>query len=270
MGTPLGWHIGMRLADDRVLASTPHERRLLSRGVLRHGERARLVAYRAVDTHLHAELLCERAEVGRFTRSVGSAVAAALGRQVPLHMSFVKPIADQRHGLATLRYILGQERHHGLDSDPFHEASNLPDLLGLRVLGAHTARVLGQAFPRVRRLELLEAFGGAASSEAQELELLEDAAAAAFALPDLRGRGPEIVVARRAAVQAAGRAATAGELARLLGAGVRTVERLRLQPCGPDLVAAVRGQWRLRSGWRASTPTRAAADGLVATPSARV
>ncbi|MBI4957269.1 MAG: hypothetical protein HY908_34980 [Myxococcales bacterium] len=254
MGSPLGWHIGLRLADDRVLAGTPRERRLLSRAVLRHGARARLVAYRAADTHLHAELLCERDEAGRFARSVGCAVAAALGKRVPLYASFCKPIADQRHGQSTFRYILGQEHHHGLESDPFHEASNLPDLLGLRDVGHYTAQVLGEAFPRIRRDELVATLGGVPGAEPEDPELLVDAAAAALALPDLRGRHPDAVEGRRAAVQAAGRTWAAWQLAPLLGMGERTAERLRRQACDPGLVAAVRGQWRLRSGRRAAGP----------------
>ncbi|MBI4951865.1 MAG: hypothetical protein HY908_07505 [Myxococcales bacterium] len=267
MGAPLGWHIGLRLADDRVLAATPGERRLLARAVLQHGERARLVAFRAVDTHLHAELLCERDEVAHFARGVGRAMALALRRRAASHTSFVKPLADQRHGQSTLRYILAQERHHGLDSDPFHEASNLPDLLGLRVVGPYTARVLAEAFPRIGRDELAAALGlgsGAAAAlglcrsgadagpdaDPQDLGLLEDAAAAAFALTELRGRTPEAVAARHAAVHAAGCAVPVRQMAELLGAGERTIERLRAQPCAPGLVAAVRGQWRLRAGSR--------------------
>ncbi|MCC6521290.1 MAG: hypothetical protein IT373_01390 [Polyangiaceae bacterium] len=42
-------------------------------------------------------------------------------------------------------------------------------------------------------------------------------------------------------------------MAELLGAGERTIERLRAQPCAPGLVAAVRGQWRLRAGSRAAS-----------------
>ncbi|MCC6527113.1 MAG: hypothetical protein IT373_30980 [Polyangiaceae bacterium] len=252
--SPLGWHIGLRLADDRVLAGTPGERRLLSRAVLRHGERARLVAYRAADTHVHAELLCDHDEVGRFVRSVGRCLALELGRDAPLRASFVKPLADQRHGQSTLRYILGQEQRHGLDSDPFHEASNLPDLLGLRVVGRSTAQVLAQAFPRIRREELVAALGRVSSPEPLDLHVLADAAAAALALPDLCGHDGEAVAARHAAVHAAGRAILARHIAQVLGTTQRTVERLRTKPCDARLLEAVRGQWRLRCGRRADEP----------------
>ncbi|MBI4955965.1 MAG: hypothetical protein HY908_28355 [Myxococcales bacterium] len=252
--SPLGWHIGLRLADDRVLAGTPGERRLLSRAVLRHGERARLVAYRAADTHVHAELLCDHDEVGRFVRSLGRCLALELGHDAPLRASFVKPLADQRHGQSTLRYILGQEQRHGLASDPFHEASNLPDLLGLRVVGSSTARVLGQAFPRVRRQELVAALGCVPGPEPLDLRLLADAAAAALALPDLGAHDAEAVAARHAAVHAAGPAVLARHIAQVLDTTTRTIERLRTKPCDARLLEAVRGQWRLRCGRRSEEP----------------
>jgi hypothetical protein len=231
---PIGWHIGLRLADDRVIAGTAEERRILARIVSRHGSRAALAAWRAADTHLHAQLFCDRGGVGGFTQRVASAARIELALPVPMRMTFIKPLKDQWHAQHTHGYILTQEEHHGLRSDPFHEASNLPDLLGMRMIGGDAMAVVKRYLPRVRLEELAALLGHDVTGGAVQLPLLADAAAAAFALPDLAGRTD----------------------AEALDVGVRTVVRLRGQACDPAPIGAVRRQWRLRSAAaRAPGPT---------------
>ncbi len=244
---PIGWHIGMRFADDRVIARTVEERRLLARAVSRHGERAGLAAWRAVDTHMHAELFGRWNEVARFGRSVGSALHAGLGRGVPMRITFAKPIREQWHAQSTFRYVIAQEAHHGLRSDPLHEASNLPDLLGLRLVGGYTRTVLEQHLPRIQDEELFALLGRDALAGPVTLSLLPDAAAAAFALSNPCGRRPEAVAARRAAVHAAKDLVCVERLTEVIAVGPRTVARLHAQPRDPAAVTAVMRQWRLRS-----------------------
>jgi hypothetical protein len=82
---------------------------------------------------------------------------------------------------------------------------------------------------------------------------LADAAAAALALPALRGRTPAVVAARRAAVHAAGDRMTPAELADALSVDERTIRRLRAQPpdvalrCAVDLQLRLRGALALRA-----------------------
>ena len=87
------------------------------------------------------------------------------------------------------------------------EGSALPDLLGLRVPGAHLSHNLARWLPRL------------------------DA---------------ETVFARAAAVQAAGRQLTAARVADLLPLPLRTVERLRGVDVPKSWVRAVRGWARIR------------------------
>jgi hypothetical protein len=79
-----------------------------------------------------------------------------------------------------------------------------------------------------------------------QLGFLADAAAAALALPDLRGCRREVVATRRALVQVAARVPT-GELAAQLGIAAFSVRRLRAERVDARLVRAVTLQARLRA-----------------------
>jgi len=80
-----------------------------------------------------------------------------------------------------------------------------------------------------------------------DLAVLADAAAAAFGLPELRGRSAETARARRAAVHAAGPDVPSELLSDSLGVGVRAVQSLRLQPREPHAIRAGAQQARLRT-----------------------
>ena len=80
-----------------------------------------------------------------------------------------------------------------------------------------------------------------------DLEVLADAAAAALALPDLRGGSADAARARRAAVHAAGPCVLNRRLSDCLGIGVRAVQSLRAQRSEPSVVRAVEQQAFLRS-----------------------
>ena len=51
---PMGWHITMRLADDRVIAHTTAELRLAARVLVEQGRDRGLLSFCVVDTHVHA------------------------------------------------------------------------------------------------------------------------------------------------------------------------------------------------------------------------
>ncbi len=252
---PLAQHLMLRLRDDRVLVPSVRSRRVLATTVLRLAREVRLLAFRAADTHLHLAVACGRREAGELARRLEIGLQQRLGLEVGFAPAHLEPIQRQRHLRNTFTYVLRQEQRHGLASDPYHEASNLPDLLALRILGTWTAAHVRALLPRVGRADLLGFFGDPdLEDETVSLDLLPEAAAAAAGLTELSGRSAEVVAARRAAVQAAGLRLTARELAALLGIGERTVKRLRAQPAPEELAEAVELQLRLRRPAAAPSP----------------
>lgn len=130
-------------------------------------------------------------------------------------------------------------------ADPLAEASNLPELLGLRVAGRGTRLRLAQRLPQLQRASL-EALLPRGSWDASQPEpaLLRDAAAAAVGLSGLEVAGADGERARAAAWLAARALGLRVELppTRSGAAG-----RLLAERTGGELVDAVIGQLRLRS-----------------------
>ncbi|MBW2454147.1 MAG: hypothetical protein JRI68_06540 [Deltaproteobacteria bacterium] len=241
-----------------MLAPTIEQRRALARAVLRVGRDYRLIAFRAADTHLHLEALCGRAEAGRLANRVEGSLHKTLRYPVRFEPARIWPIADQRHLYNATRYILGQDQRHQLRDDPWAEASNLPDLLGLRTIGHFTAVELERSLPRLRFADLSAGLGLTPAQLTQgddwmgAIDDLAVATAAAVALPHLEGRSGEVVAARRAAAVATRAAVVSARLVSLLGVSPRTARRLRAEQADPALVEAVRRQLRLRAANRAS------------------
>jgi hypothetical protein len=253
----LAWHLMSRLRDDRVLAPDLVARRTLARSVLERGASFDLLVFRAADTHLHQLVLCDRPAAGEFARRVELSLQHRLRPGVVFAPVHIVPVLDQRHLRNAFGYILRQEQRHGLRSDPGFEASNLPDLLGLRPLGAYTAATVRARLPRIQRADLLELLAPPSSGppdlpggEPDPLSLSAVAAAAAC-IPRFDASGRAGAAARRAAVHVVGDLARA-EVGRLLGLTLRQVRRLRSQPPDPRLVAAIERRLALRSD--ASTP----------------
>src|SRR5262245_57495334 len=117
---PMGWHLTMRLCDDRVIARTAAELRLASRVLFEHGRTRGLLSFRVVDTHVHALLVCSRDEAGMFARYAQGALRKRL-RLVPFEKARIRPILDQSHLRSTFLYVLRQARRHGSSLDPAHE-----------------------------------------------------------------------------------------------------------------------------------------------------
>lgn len=246
---PLGYHLILRLRDDRVIASDTASLRMLARVVFEQTRGLGLLAFRLVDTHLHLEVLCSRRQAGELVRRLEIALVRRLKLPVGFDVPRIKPIADQHHLARTFFYILRQDEHHGYEGDAFFEASNLPDLLGLRVLGRESAENVCAALPRVRHEQLRPLLGAKTLEPDLELKLdrLPDAAAAAFALGDLIGRSAPKVAARRAAVNVARGRATSVQLAALLACDVRSIKRARATSIAPEPLRAVWRQWLWRS-----------------------
>ena len=139
----LGYHIRIRLNDDRVIASTPAAQRTLARVVLCQARWCCLLVFALADTHLHLLVACSRKEAGKLARRIEIQLSHQLDLSVGFTPAYIVPIRDGRHFYNTFYYILNQNRHHQLESDPLREATNLWDLLGLRVVGRYSALEAG-------------------------------------------------------------------------------------------------------------------------------
>lgn len=238
---PIAYHVTFRLADDRVIATTPAAFRAAARCFLRHGRKVRLLAYCIVDTHAHALLVCDRDAAGRFAACVTLAMHRVLRLGAPFERSRIRPIVAQDHLYSTFWYVQNQHKHHRVTSDPFHEGSHLPDLCGLRVVDDAIEEAVRGHLPRLAlRLPPSGPFA---------LQHLADAAAAALALPDLSSRSTPSVLATAAAIQLATPHHDTREIVRALEVSRTTVKRLRGIAVPRQLLTAVERQ----VGWRSAT-----------------
>jgi hypothetical protein len=238
----------MRLANDAAIASTPEQRRVLSRVVLEKARPANLLAFGQADTHLHAETASDRSDAGEAARAIEISLRRQLAIEAPFARAQLKPIESAQHLYATFRYVLRQPERHGIEADPRREDSNLPDLLGLRRIGSYTRANVRRWLPRVTREELLARLGVTDLNPVDaehSLDQLIEAALAATALPSLDSIRPEAVAARRAVVALAGDRWRAAALAPRLHVDVRTIARLRESSVDPALLDAIRRQLRL-------------------------
>ena len=246
--SPLGCHVICQLVDGRVIAPTPPERRILSRVVLEKSAAHRLLAFNAADTHLHMELR----EPERVSLEIARCIESSLHYRLDLPVGFAEaypiPILKQRHLGNCFSYIMKQQPRHGLAWDPYHEASNLPDLLGLRLIGAHTVGNVRAFLPRVNRMQLLGYLGLPSLTPANgPLEQVVPAALAAVGLNDLVGRKREQAVARRAIMAVVDGHVPRTRLAEQIGVSSRTLQRNRELPVEQQLVQAIRLQLALRA-----------------------
>lgn len=247
----LGWHLTIRLRDDRVITPSRSARRRAVRIVIEQARACEMIAFHIADTHIHVLVLCDRAEAGKLARRIELAIGWGLPRA--FSRARLEPLRDQAHLRNAFDYVLRQAEHHGVLSDPFHDGSAVLDVLGLRAIDARLPHRVRERLPRVTRADLLLRLGVPALEPHLALDGLAEAACAAFALDTLNARDPGTVRARRAAVAAAARASTR-DIAAALGADATTIRRLAeaVTPAAAD-VRAVRLQMGLRA-MRADEP----------------
>ena len=254
----LAWHVTMRLRVDRVLTTSPAGFRAASRAIVKQGSRCGLLVHRVVDTHVHAVVACARREAGLFALYTESALSRVLRLPVPFEPARFTPIVELRHLYHAVRYVLRQDERHGTSIDSTHDGSTLPDLLGMRCIFAGAFERLSQALPRLDPEELDALLGVPDLPRAPLLaEHLAEGAAAALALPDLRGNDPERATLRRGAVAAAHDMLETAEIADALAITERAVMKMRNERAPLALVEAIRRQVRLRSLLGPSTPRAA-------------
>lgn len=245
---PIGFHLTMRLADDRVIAPSEAARRRIVRLVHHHGAACGLLGFRVVDSHIHRLVLCDRAAAGELARRLAIAIQAVLAPGAPFEHYRCRPFTDAAHRRNAFEYVLRQNAKHGVAHDPRHDGSVLPDLLGLRVGGREVALRVREHLPRITRQNLLVHLGVAELEErpmeglGPGLAAVVAGAAAAFALPDLEGSSDTTLRARAAAIAAVPGASTA-LLVGALGVSARCVQRTRLLTPPPGDVRAVRLQF---------------------------
>ncbi len=243
----IGWHIIFRLIDDRVIAPSVEARRTCARVIAGIGREADLLLFSVPDNHGHSVVGCSRAMAGQFARRVELALHRHLGLSVPFESARVRPVNGQGHLDSLVDYVLGNSARHGARVDPLLEASNLPDLLGLRLVARDTAARLREALPRLRRQRLL------AHYEVDDLVAgthpghLADAAAATVGRTRLRGQLPDVFSAKVAAVRV-GTDLELGtaQIAARLDLSARSVRRIAGQQPEPTLVRSIRLQIGLR------------------------
>ncbi len=247
----LGHHLILRLGDDRVIAPSREARRRIARVLARLSCTLAVLGWKLADTHLHIVVLGGPEVADELVRRLRIWFTTVERPGVPLELQRRKPINSQSHLEAAFRYALGQDDHHGVQTDTFQDASSVVDTLGLRVICPDIAPRVRERLPRLRRSELLRFLGVTELTGAAHLAHLADAAMAAFGLATLGLRG-EGARAREAAVAAIIGAPGEGavskvEIAGALGITPQAVGRLSTRGAPARDVRAVRLQMALRA-----------------------
>ena len=246
----LGYHLVLRTRDGSPLATSTDQRRRLARHLLETSKDHALLAFGLADQHLHLYPAEEEEPARELSRRVSIALTRSLRLAGGLHRSLFKPVVDGFHAYKLFDYVLRQGMRHQLESDPLLEATNLPDLLGLRLLGQRTAAFVRRFLPRVKRPQLLalyqvERLEPAMDFDEGELASIIDAGLAAVALPKLDASHSSRDV-RRAVVEVVGRQISRTRLAGALDLQPRSLRRILTAPAPRELVRALRLQLDLR------------------------
>jgi hypothetical protein len=249
----IGYRVWSRLhsEEEMTLTGTVALRRMVARCVLTRAENRGLLAFRACGPDLRLLLVGGRDDA----RELAHRTKLAILRRLRAHPCTFGPtkidaIVEQWH----LQNAFGAMLRRTDPADTHHEASNLPDLLGLRLIGGYTARNVRCHLPRIKRERLLEWFGQADVRPDVSLDDLADSAAAAICRETLTGNSEDRVAARVALAEVVGDRLGSRQLARLAGMGERTVRRLRALPADVDLVRAIQLQMGCRRRGGAAEP----------------
>jgi len=241
---PIAHHLRFTLDNEAVIASTPEQRRDLARTVLKHGQGdAGLLSFGQADNHLHVIAACDRERAGRLARAISTGLGYCLQLAVGFAPAYIGAVDDQRHLNNAFDYPFRQQARHGLSWDPLFEASNLADLLGLRLLGRYSVARVRQLLPRLTRPRLLQLLGvpELAPAARPDGDLLA-ATLRAAALPSLWVKSHDAVAARRAMLEVARGHVPLRHLAEQLHISERAAYKLLRQPAQPEFVTAIRLQ----------------------------
>lgn len=211
---------------------------------------AELVLFSLVDDHLHVVLRCSRTVAGVRARALIGAWRA-LGATSIEHRD-TRPVENRAHMLRLVSYFVKQVQHHGLvgAQAALWTGSCFLDLVGARAIGA--LDLPGRLVSILPRYDLREAYAcvGMDTMELRPLgrDRVRELGAARIAVasaaahcvgPQLRGRLPAVVSARRTAVGIGAWAGfPAGEMAWALGITPRGVRKLLAQGAPENVVRA--------------------------------
>lgn len=239
-------HLVVALRNRAVLVRDRGSRLTLTRKVLDRGEAFDLIAFRGADTHLHFALGADDRGAREFARRVEISLQKTFRFGVTFGSAYTVPVESQRHLENLFWYILEQEKKHGISLDPLCEMSNLPDLLGWRLLAPWARSVTRSYLPRVRSTALKRLVPVTVDPQRPAvLEGLRTATAAALGLTDLPRRGDDFGRLVAAALGAAGPDWPARTLASALGVSLASVFRHRALDSGGPLAEAIRCQSQL-------------------------
>lgn len=254
----IGWQTMHSLVDRRVILSTPARRADAYHRIRRIGSRFGLLVFNLGTDHMHSLVTCEEEDLPRYAQALEASLALRFRLRPGFSRYHRKQISDQGHLETSIRYVLGQEQHHGTAMDVRHLGSNGPDLIGKRLTGARERALLKQLAPRVRESDIerillrgrprigLDALGPTPHGlYGRDLEaLLREAAGAAIGQPDLRRNCWGTPAARRAllaVIESTDLAATIRPEA-ALGLTTGGVRKLRRVPVDRRVAGIVRWQ----------------------------
>jgi hypothetical protein len=244
----LAWHVVLRLVSREVISpSVPARRRLATAAIEICAPRG-LLAFRGSDTHVHLLLEASRAGAGRTAQALACALSYRLGLERRFSAATLTPVETHIHLERAFDYILRQDVHHGFTGDPWHDASILPDLLGMRTTGAAAAAAALERLLRISHAHLVSRLGVERLDPGDDPDLVAESAAAAAGLAALGEATEAGRAARRAALEVLARTVGLGDAAARLGIHRVTAYRMRQSAACPELVRAI----RLQVGFRAA------------------
>ena len=155
----LAYHVMLRLDDGRLIAPTGPLMRATARVIYEQGATRGLIAFRVVDTHVHAIVAASRRVAGRFANYTATSLGWRLGLPVAFDHARIRPICTQSHLERAFAYVLRQAERHGTHLDPAHEGSSVPDLVGLRIPPNEPWRLVHPLMPRLNPSAVLSLIG---------------------------------------------------------------------------------------------------------------
>jgi hypothetical protein len=234
-----------------------HAARQLAKAVLDLSRGYALLAFRLVGAELHVLVACSEQRAERLGCRLSAHFAPPERRGQPPLFGWADAITS-REALQDAFYRLMKPALGGSQGhDTEHEASNLPDLVGLRVNGDYTRLNVRSLLPDVHAPELfafLEMPGISPPERFTIWEELPAAASAAFAISDVHAPQPDARRARTAAVHTARRHLPVARVSQLMRLRRRTVRRRQRTPVDRDALRAVSMPLTLRRIRRAQEP----------------